>query len=200
MRHAVGVTQKLWKPVSEEDRVGFRKMAEAGFSFRDIGKRFGRDHHVVSYNLKEDKDRLLALETARERRRAKITKPEGHRRLMQKLSCCLQQARRTAEKKGLPIDIDMAYLLDLHHSQNGLCKLSGIVLETTRFEGHRTNPRVISVDRIYPSLGYVRGNVRLIIWGLNCALGEWGEEYFAELARVYLLHRERQSLATPCAS
>lgn len=31
-----------------------------------------------------------------------------------------------------------------------------------------------SSERIKPSLGYVSGNVRVVAWALNCAMGDWG--------------------------
>lgn len=43
-----------------------------------------------------------------------------------------------------------------------------------------------SLDRIKPELGYIKSNVRLICFGLNAALGNWGEEIFLLFARAMI--------------
>lgn len=161
-------------------------MAEDGFSLRDIGLKFNRDHHVVSYNLKEDKDRLLKLTKAKDRRIAKKQKPAAQVRLNRKLNCCVQQARARTERKQLPIDIDIRFLADMYKQQEGFCALTGIKMETTPVPGRRTNPYVVSLDRIESHLGYTKNNVRLVIWCINRALGEWGEQQFEEVIKAYL--------------
>lgn len=188
-RQAVGVTGKLWRKVSMEERDAYQCMAEDGFSFRDIGLKFGRDHNTVSYNLKKDKDRLIASEKSRERRIAKKQKPISHVQLMKKLRSCIFQARRRAENKGLPININTEFLAELYKAQQGFCALTGIKMEIYPIPGCRVNPYAISVDRIDSKIGYIRDNVRLVIWCINWALGEWGEHHFEEIVKTYLFKK-----------
>ena len=48
-----------------------------------------------------------------------------------------------------------------------LCPVLGIKLCWTRGRG-RTQPDVPSIDRVIPSKGYIKGNVRVISWRANC--------------------------------
>lgn len=189
-KHAVGVTGRLWKKVSDSEKATFKKMASEGFSFRDIARKFGRDHHVVSYALKGEQD-LLAAASKRKAQRLlrKKTKPKAHVELMRKLGSCAQQARTRAERKGLAIDIDTKLLMDLFTRQGGACALTGIALETTNRPGQRCNPYAVSLDRIDSRMGYTSGNVRLVVWCMNWMLGEWGESHFEEMAKAFFIKK-----------
>ena len=185
-RQAVGITGKIWRKVLPEEREGYRTMAKEGFSLRDIGLKFNRDHRVIAYNLKDEKDRLLASKKAHERRIAKKRKPTDHVRLTRKLCSCVCQARQRAEHKNLPIDIDAKFLMELYKQQKGACALTGIMMKFKPMPGLRANPYAVSLDRIDSKLGYIRNNVRLVIWCINWSIGEWGEQHFEEIIKTYL--------------
>ena len=189
-RRAVGVTGRLWRKVTDDERQAFAEMAEQGFSFRDIGIKFNREHHVVSYALKDERGRLLAA-ADRHRRRlaAKKKRATDEMRLHGKLYRCVHQARKRAERKGFDIDIDVRFLADLYLAQGGLCALTGLRMETGPAPDLRTNPHAVSLDRIDNARGYTRDNVRLVVWAINWALGEWGESRFTELAKTFLIHK-----------
>lgn len=40
-----------------------------------------------------------------------------------------------------------------------------------------------SIDRIIPSLGYVPGNIRLVVYAVNAAMNEWGEAVFWQIVK-----------------
>lgn len=63
----------------------------------------------------------------------------------------------------------------------GTCRLTGIPFNY-EWNGPGTNPYAPSVDRIDSSKDYTRDNVRLILWAVNRALGEWGDDVFAHIA------------------
>ena len=107
-------------------------------------------------------------------------RPEHHRRLVREhrqrhlAQALVRGAKKRADKRGLPFDLgdhmqDIARRLDA-----GICELSGLPFD---FNGTRgagwANP---SIDRINNLEGYVHSNVRLILHGLNTAIGAWGEE------------------------
>lgn len=50
----------------------------------------------------------------------------------------------------------------------------------------RARPFAPSLDRIDARKGYTTDNVRLVAWVVNHALGDWGEEVFAKIARAYV--------------
>ena len=74
-------------------------------------------------------------------------------------------------------NIDVDYLKKLYHDQGGVCKATKLPFI---YEGaaKRTRPFVPSIDRIDPAKGYVKGNVRLVLWAINQALNEFGLDLF----------------------
>lgn len=74
-------------------------------------------------------------------------------------------ARERALKIGCDIDIDKNYLMSLWDKQNGRCAITALKM-TFIFGKGRTNTNV-SVDRIIPELGYVKGNIQLVCMIVN---------------------------------
>lgn len=71
-----------------------------------------------------------------------------------RINVALHAAKRRAQSRGLPFDLDMEYLIQVFPSDNR-CPALGIELS---WHGNRdTSP---SLDRIVPEAGYVRGNVQ----------------------------------------
>lgn len=64
------------------------------------------------------------------------------------------RTRRRAEDRGIPFDLDLSDMII-----PSVCPVLGIVIVCS---GGRPRPDSPSVDRMIPSLGYVRGNVRII--------------------------------------
>lgn len=82
-----------------------------------------------------------------------------------------QRAARRAAKKQLPFNISIN---DIQKEMDkGVCALTGIPWAIRPGKRQFDAP---SLDRIKPEKGYVRGNIRVILVGLNMALGDWGEE------------------------
>jgi hypothetical protein len=72
-----------------------------------------------------------------------------------KITTAWHNAKKRAEKKNIPFDIDTDYLMEIFPKDNK-CPIFGIDLV---WGGERkTSP---SLDRIHPHLGYVRGN---LVW------------------------------------
>lgn len=100
------------------------------------------------------------------------------------LSCIsvkLTNCKSNSKKKGktTPFNIDRDYLFGLYEDQKGLCALSGIKLsiEPNELSG-------LSIDKIIPELGYVKGNVQLLCWAVNRAKGEMSQEHFIQLCKT----------------
>lgn len=71
-----------------------------------------------------------------------------------KEACVLRNLKHKAKKLGLPFN------LTLEDIQNpGICPVTGITMERGPVKEFKTSP---SVDRIIPSLGYIKGNVQII--------------------------------------
>lgn len=70
-----------------------------------------------------------------------------------------------ARKKNIECNIDKDYLNELWIHQSGICALSGIPM-TFYFDSGRV-PTNISVDRIDPKQGYIKGNLQLVCMAVN---------------------------------
>lgn len=94
----------------------------------------------------------------------------------------LFDAKRRAEKKGVTFSVSAAERLRLEEIvAGGQCEVTRLAF--VKLDGTR-NPYSPSMDRIKPELGYVDGNIRVVIWALNMALGEWGMDVLLRLARA----------------
>lgn len=92
-------------------------------------------------------------------------------------------ARKRAKKRNLPYNLDYGFVYKMWEKQNGVCAMTGIPFTIDSEEKGKTQPFAPSIDRIDPSLGYTRENVRLICYVVNCCLHDFGEEVFCALAR-----------------
>ena len=95
-------------------------------------------------------------------------------------------AKNRAKTKQIPFDIDVEFLLGLWEENLGCCALTGQEFDLVSWgTKSQVNPRSPSIDRIIPSLGYTKGNVRLITYHMNVALSDFGVEEFERLAKAY---------------
>lgn len=47
-------------------------------------------------------------------------------------------------------------------------------------------PTSLSIDRIDPTKGYTKDNVRFVCWWINAAMGTWGEDTIRELIKEWM--------------
>ncbi len=102
-----------------------------------------------------------------------------------RLNKLLAMAKNRAKTKELPFNITLEYLEELWEEGSGHCALSGIPIELGRSEFGKVHPYAPSIDREVPSLGYVKGNVRIVCYQMNVALSEFGLSQFEELVQRY---------------
>jgi hypothetical protein len=94
----------------------------------------------------------------------------------------LFDAKRRADKKNVPYDISNAERTRIENIINtGKCEVTG--LPFAGLEG-TANPWSPSLDRAVPDLGYVDGNIRVVVWSLNMAKAGWGDDVLLTLARA----------------
>lgn len=100
----------------------------------------------------------------------------------------LYSAKKRAEKRGIPYDLDREWLLSQYKNQNGTCKLSGLELDFSfnAIKGRKFNPLSPSLDRIDSTKGYTKNNVRLICTAMNLALNNFGEDLFKKVIAGYM--------------
>lgn len=98
----------------------------------------------------------------------------------------LGPAKNRAKTKGLSYNLDKEHILELFRKYEGRCCLTNIKFEIGSYGTKgQVHPYAPSIDRIVPSLGYVKGNVRLIVYHLNVALSDFGTERFESLIYAY---------------
>ena len=86
------------------------------------------------------------------------------------------------------MDLDVDYLMGLYATQKGFCFYSGVEM----YCGPRIWPHTMSVDRLDPKLGYVKGNVVLCTYESNTSKGMRTEaEFYTFCARVLEKHQSR---------
>ena len=109
-----------------------------------------------------------------------------------------RSAKRRSTKRGLTFNLDTDYLEDLWGRQNGCCLLTGIKLnippESTGGSHFYDSP---SLDRVDPKGGYTKDNVRLVCYGVNCCLHDFGELVFKKVAEVLTFGKSSTWLAVP---
>lgn len=102
--------------------------------------------------------------------------------LRRRLGSLAHSAKNRAKSKNLPYDINTDYLEELWEEQGMQCPVSGRMFDLEAYgEKRQVNPDAPSVDRIIPSLGYVKGNIRLVTYLTNVCLNEYGYEYLLQL-------------------
>ena len=94
----------------------------------------------------------------------------------------LHGANSRCKVMGLKYDIDIDFLRSKY---NGKCELSGIEFDLSLDSGNR-NPFRPSLDKIDSNGGYTKDNVRIILWGLNFALSDFGLDVYLKMAKAVI--------------
>lgn len=110
----------------------------------------------------------------REENKDYLKAKESRRRVEKRAQCLVASARTRARKKGIDFDLDSSVDELQAVIDAGVCQFSGLPFDLT--PGVKYNSP--SLDRIDPDLGYVPGNVRIILHCFNCAFGNWGQDIF----------------------
>lgn len=98
----------------------------------------------------------------------------------------MSNTKRRAKRRGIEYALTEEDWTKLRERANGHCELTGIPFDWTRYSKKDIRPMAASCDRIDSSKGYTFENVRLVLFAVNCALGSWGEDYFASWAGPFM--------------
>ena len=101
------------------------------------------------------------------------------------ITLLLNYARDRARRAELPFELDKGWLKPkLRH---GLCELSWLSFQRIALGNYRTHPYAPSIDRKIPELGYTKENCRLVLFGLNRAMSDWGEDILFDIASAFVV-------------
>lgn len=129
-----------------------------------------RNKRIEEYNKHNKK----YMKTRREKERGKLE---------WELKKIITDAKKRAKRKKLQFEIDYNYCLNIFNKQKGHCAISGRKL-TLGNKGRL--PNSLSIDRIVPSKGYIKGNIRFVVWAINVAMQEWGFDHLMSLCETVL--------------
>ena len=82
----------------------------------------------------------------------------------------MKTARRRSNKFGEKPHITEEFLLEL--LEPGVCSVTGIAFCYEPVKNYKCNPYAPSIDRIDSNVGYIKQNVRMVIWQYNLMKGE----------------------------
>lgn len=97
-----------------------------------------------------------------------------------------KNAKVRAGSKGLPFTLTKAAIA--RKLLKGTCELTGIQFEQSVTGRHPFTP---SIDRVDYKKGYSDGNIRLVIFAINAARGDWGDEVLRQVCEAYMKHVTR---------
>lgn len=105
-----------------------------------------------------------------------VNVPKEDRFIMSAIRTKVTQAKTNNKRTKRPFDIDADYIYELWKSQNNKCIYTGedFIIETY----HNAN---LSIDKIEPELGYVKGNIQLVCWAVNRAKGDLSHDVFLNM-------------------
>lgn len=95
------------------------------------------------------------------------------------------QAKNGARCRRIPFELSVDDVARLLRRCKGRCELTGSELFDRKVEGAKAGWFRPSIDRIESSGIYEYRNCRILCAAANMALGEWGEDVFAALAKGY---------------
>jgi hypothetical protein len=117
------------------------------------------------------------------------------------LSNVYSRARRRANAKGWPCDLDRYFVSELFHRQNGRCAVTGYGFTFEPYLDALVKfPYSPSIDRIDPAGGYTKNNVRLVCVAVNFGMGQWGDKVFHTLAQAAVSYRTQSGSVTSILS
>lgn len=155
------------------------------------GRIYSTDYYAAN------KDRIAAITKeyrsrpeVKQLRNKRLATPENKEKIRirgaanyrkQYLEHMLNGALKRAFARDVPFGISVDEVMRLHAVlETGVCELTGIAFE---IGNGKVGPNSPSLDRIKPELGYVDGNLRVIIFALNSAMGDWGLETLIEMVK-----------------
>lgn len=117
--------------------------------------------------------------------------------MSKQLASCFYSARTNAKTRGVEFSLIKDDVFDMYKEGKGCCALTMIPFSLENYAQSRRRPFIPSIDRIDPKGTYVKDNVRLVCWGVNSALLDWGEDVFDRLARAWAIAQPKRDKPAP---
>lgn len=95
----------------------------------------------------------------------------------------MKSARRRSDKFSDTTDLTDKIILEMLETTS-VCTVTGIPFDYKPSESTKKNPYAPSLDRIDSSRGYIRENVRLVIWQYNLMKGEISDDELVVICKA----------------
>lgn len=178
-REHVRARSKKWRQENpEKNRISKKKEYEAHKDKYDIRRKeyyeknkedilqWRKEHYAT--NKDEIKKRVKEYYKANTEKR--LVYAQKHWR-DNRPSSMWSRSKRSAINKGLKFDLTKDWIRE--RLNKGMCEMSGLPFDMI---GKRTSNSP-SVDRIKPDGDYTQDNCRIVLWSINRALSNYGEDY-----------------------
>lgn len=169
-----------WRQKSRDSKAKLspEKRAMQRAYMADYGKKYRSDP--------KNADKLRAKWT-----QARLRDPESCRRRQRESRArnrdlaMFRSAKERAKTRGWDFTISRQWLRQ--KIETGFCEATGLAFANGEYKGAgHADPFSASLDRRDSNKGYTPENCRVILWGLNMALSQWGDHVYAEIATAYL--------------
>lgn len=91
----------------------------------------------------------------------------------------LNKARSRSKCKNETTDLTLQHLKEIWEKQKGLCSYTNIKMEMPRSsqdEDIKKSPNKLSLDRIDPSIGYIKSNVEFVCYCINVMKNDFSKD------------------------
>lgn len=96
------------------------------------------------------------------------------------------EAKRRCSRRNLPFNLDQHIPELEERMQLRICEMTGLPLN---FYNKGTSWDSPSLHRVVPEKGYTYDNVKVVCFGMNAALGSWGEEALLTIVSAWWTRR-----------
>jgi hypothetical protein len=93
----------------------------------------------------------------------------------------MKKARDRAVERDLAFNLTPESVRELFAAQGGTCAMTGLAFAPSNETESRRNPFCPSIDRVDLTLGYIKGNVRIVTCIANVARSDFGDAAFYKM-------------------
>lgn len=109
----------------------------------------------------------------------------------------LARSRNRAKESGIEHSIVLEDILP--RIETGFCELTKLPFDLTPPNNASQNPYSPSIDRIDSLKGYTKDNIRIVLYAVNAALGQYGTEIMLPILKAMItgIENAKQNTAAP---
>lgn len=158
------------------------------FSFcKDCFNQHSRDRYHSGVKYVETRQKYYATDRGRQISEKSSVK---HYESIPGRALHLLNGAKKREHKWPVFDIDREFIES--KLKIGTCEVTGIAFDMKPMgRASRKNPFAPSLDRIDNTKGYIRSNVRLVLWAVNLMHGEMTDEQLVEMCKAVIRGMEK---------